>query len=260
MASDQMLLQAASGLESLMPGLKTQQIKDSTVAQISAILYYKAHVIAKLDSSKSFKEKFKKIVFTQIEKDFGNYIDAQARSKPISFHHVYEWKKVGNPQSRLFKLKQIDSNGISFRVDFSFIDSASNVPSKSRKKYKFREKARVMELGEPVVISPKNAGRLVFEGSAGMVFMPIGKSVTVKRPGGNKVKNSFTLQYSRWFSGNLVNESIKKSGFFEAFQGSLKNALITPGSLRQIKYSFSPATVRNEANVSFERQFGGAML
>lgn len=260
MASDVMLLQAASGLEALMPGIKSQEIKDSTVAQISAILYYKANVVAKLNTSKSFKENFRKIVYTQIEKDFGAYIDSQARSKPKSFHHVYEWKKAGDSKSRLFKLNQLNSAGISFKINFEFIQSKSAVPNKYKKKYVFREKARVMELGNPIVISPKNANRIVFEGMAGTVFMPIGKSVTVKRPGGSKVKNSFTLHYSRWFSGNLVNESIKKSGFFNAFQGAMKNALTVPGSLRQIKYSFSPATVRNEASVAFERQFGGAML
>jgi hypothetical protein len=255
-----MLLQAASGLEALMPGIKAQDIKDSTISQISAILYYKANVVAKLNTSKSFKENFRKIVYTQIEKDFGAYIDAQARSKPLSFHHVYEWKKVGDSKARLFKLKQLESTGLSFKIDFMFLQSKSAVPSKSKRKYVFREKARVMELGNPVIISPKNAKRIVFEGSAGTVFMPIGKSVTVKRPGGSKTKNSFTLQYSRWFSGQLVNESIKKSGFFQAFQGSMKKALTVPGSLKQFKYSFSPASVRNEADASFERHFGGAML
>ena len=32
----------------------------------------------------------------KINKDFGEHIDAQARSKPKSLHHVYEWKRVGN--------------------------------------------------------------------------------------------------------------------------------------------------------------------
>ena len=256
-----MLLQAASGLERTMTGVKTNTgILDTTVAQISAILYYKANVIAKLDSSQSFKENFKKIVYTQIEKDFGAYIDAQARSKPLSLHHVYEWKKTGDAKARLFKLKQLDSSGLSFKITFDFLDSKSAVPTKYKKKYIFRNKAKVMEIGNPIVISPKNANRIVFEGSAGTVFMPIGKSVTVKRPGGSKTKNSFVLQYSRWFSGQLVNESIKKSEFFQAFQGSMKKALTVPGSLKQFRYSFSPGTVKAEADAAFERQFGGAML
>ncbi len=35
--------------------------------------------------------------------DFGNYIDALARSKPKSLHHVYEWQRAGNKTARLFK-------------------------------------------------------------------------------------------------------------------------------------------------------------
>ncbi len=43
-----MLVQAASGLERLMAGTKGDLMKDSTVAQISAYVYYNAQVISKL--------------------------------------------------------------------------------------------------------------------------------------------------------------------------------------------------------------------
>lgn len=76
-----MLLQAASGLERLMHGQpKDSLIRDSNVAQISAALYYEANVIAKFSKSKRFKNAFKKTIFTQINKDFGEHIDAQALS------------------------------------------------------------------------------------------------------------------------------------------------------------------------------------
>lgn len=255
-----MLLQAASGLERLMSGKPGNIIADTSVAQISSILYYKAQVVAQLEQNKSFKERFKKIVFTQIEKDFGDYIDAQGRSKPRSFHHVYEWKKSGNKDARLFKLKQLDSQGISFKIEYGFIKSKTAVPNKGGKKYIFANKASVMEAGKPVIISPKNANRIVFEGQFGKVFMPIGKSVNVKNPGGKLVKKSFEFEYRRWFSGNLVNESIKKSGFFEAFAKSFKRALFAPGELKTFKYSFSPAVVRTEASAALEKEFGGALL
>lgn len=255
-----MLLQAASGLERLMVGGKMSHISDSTVAQISAVLYYKANVIAQLESNKSFKENFKKIIFTQIQKDFGDYIDAQARSKPKSLHHVYEWKKVGNEKARLFKLKQLPSDGISFKIAFEFKNSRTAVPSRYKKKYIFVDKARVMEHGNPVIISPKNANRIVFEGKNGTVFMPVGKSVKVMRPGGNQVRTSFVTHYKHWFGSKLVSESIKKSGFFQAFQGKLKNALTVPGSLRQVRYSFSPGAIRSSASAAMLKEFGGALL
>lgn len=260
MASNSMLLQAASGLTNLMSDKPGKMIKDTTVAQISAILYYKAEVIAQLENNKAFKEKFKKTVFKQIEKDFSNYIDAQARSKPKYLHHVYEWKNVGNPQARLFKLKQLESTGLSFRISPEFIKSKTAVPNSNKRKYVFANKASVMESGNPVIISPKNANRLVFEGREGTVFMPIGRSVTVKFPGGKGVRRSFATEYKRWFTGNLVNESIKKSGFFEAFQGSLKRALISPNEIKRFRYSFSPAALKNEASAALTKEFGGSLL
>ena len=214
-----MLLQAASGLERLMHGQPNDSlIKDSNVAQISAALYYEANVIAKFNNSKRFKSAFKKIIFNQINKDFGDHIDAQARSKPKSLHHVYEWKRVGNKSARLFKLKTIDMDGISFKINYELQPSKSFVPSpENNRKHVFINKASVMEAGMPLIIAPRHSERLVFEIDGNTVFMPKGASVTVKRPGGPSVKNQFTLQYSRFFSGELINNSIKKSGFKELF-------------------------------------------
>ena len=60
------LLQAASGLERLMAGSAPGVIKDSTVAQISAFLYYEAAVLSKLTSNAEFKALFKTTIFKQI--------------------------------------------------------------------------------------------------------------------------------------------------------------------------------------------------
>ena len=77
-----MLIQAASGLERMMHSNQGGVLKDSTVAQISAYVYYEAAVISKLTTNKKFQQAFTKIIFDQIDTDFGNYIDALARSKP----------------------------------------------------------------------------------------------------------------------------------------------------------------------------------
>jgi hypothetical protein len=47
-----------------------------------------------LQQISQFKALFTKTMFDQINTDFGNYIDALARSKPKSLHHVYEWKRL----------------------------------------------------------------------------------------------------------------------------------------------------------------------
>lgn len=236
-------------------------LKDSTVAQISAALYYQANVVAKLDNNAQFKKVFKDTIYKQIAEDFGNYIDAKARMNPKSLHHVYEWKKVGVKTARLFNLKVIDGSGISFKIMYEFKDSKSFVPGpRGRRKHVFKNKAAIMEAGNPLTISPRNAQRLVFEADGQVVFMPIGKSVTVRRPGGAKATNQFNLAYSQFFKGNLVNESIRKSGFQRIFASASAKALRIPANIKTVKYSFSPNVVRNEADAAVAAAFGGVML
>lgn len=256
------LIQASSGLERLMAGTVPGVIKDSTVAQISAFLYYEASVLSQLTQNAEFANLFKKTIFNQIEKDFGQYMDAQARSKPKSLHHVYEWNKVGNPAHRLFDLKLIDQGGLSFRVSRDFKASKSTVPSKNKKqkkRYVFENKASIMEDGMPVVIRPRSAERLVFELDGRTVFMPKGSSVTVKRPGGKSVTNQFSLSYGRFFGGQLVNASIKASGFQRIFNSAISKALSVPVNIRKVQYSFTAGKIRMQADSALRASFGGAL-
>jgi hypothetical protein len=255
-----LLVQASSGLERMMHANQNGPLKDSTVAQISAYVYYEAAVISKLTTNKQFQSAFSRIIFDQIDTDFGNYIDALARSKPKSLHHVYEWKKTGNKSARLFKLNKISEQGLSFRVNYDFLPSRSLVPSSnSRRRHMFIDKASVMEQGNPLVIRPKNADRLVFEVDGETVFMPKGAAVTVKRPGGSAARNQFTSAHSRFFSGRLVNESIKRSGFQKIFNSSMTKALKVPSSIKKVQYSFSANTIRSQADSALALSFGGAM-
>jgi hypothetical protein len=236
-----------------MSGNKGKVLKDSTVAQISAAIYYQTNVMAQLVASKKVQDQFSNIIFKQIQEDFGQYIDAQARSKPRSFHHVYEWKMTGQPSARLFKLNLLNKDGFSFRFNYEFLDSKSAVPSQFKKRrHVFRKKAAIMEAGNPLVISPRNSQRLVFESNGYTVFMPIGASVTVRRPGGGGVKNSFNLQYSRFFRGELVNLSIKKSGFQKIFGATAAKALRLPSDIKRVKYSFSPNQIKAQAIAAVE--------
>jgi len=256
------LLQAASGLERLMVGSAAAGVlKDSNVAQISAFLYYEANVAAKLSSNKAFQKLFKTTIFNQIEKDFGMFIDSQARVKPRSLHHVYEWNKTGQATSRLFQLNRLDAPGLSFKIDYNFKLSKTSVPSKNRKqksRYVFANKASVMEKGLPIIIRPKSSERLVFEIDGQAVFMPKGQSVTVKSPGGRASTNQFNLTYSRYFSGPLVSNSIKASGFQNIFGSKFEKAMRVPSSISKVRYSFSPGTIRLQAEAALTEQFGGA--
>lgn len=262
MDSSVALIQTASGLERLMAGSAPGVLRDSTVAQVSAFLYYEAAVLSKLTTNAEFKNLFKTTIFNQIEKDFGEYIDSQARVRPRSLHHVYEWNKVGVPTSRLFRISRFDTDGLSFRINYDFKLSKSSVPSKNKKqkkKYIFANKALVMETGMPVVIRPRSAERLVFELDGETVFMPKGTSVTVKRPGGAQATNQFALSYGRFFGGQLVNSSIKSSGLQRIFNSKMTKALNIPISIKKVQYSFSPGKIRTQADASLQAAFGGSL-
>ena len=257
-----MLVQAASRLERLMSGGgKNTNLKDSTVAQVSAFMYYNAHVISKLTVNKNFQSKFSSVIFDQINKDFGEYIDALARSKPKSLHHVYEWKKVGNKNARLFQINLISQQGLSFKIGAEFKLSKSFVPSsnKSSRRHVFANKAMIIEEGKPLTIYPKHSQRLVFEYNGETVFMPKGKSVTVKRPGGSGATNQFVLAYSRFFNGNLVGLSIRNSGFQKIFNASMAKALRVPTSIKKVQFSFKPNVLRTEADAALASAFGGVL-
>lgn len=255
-----LLVQAASGLENLMSGGQSGVLKDSTVAQVSAFVYYQANVIAKLTTNKEFQNQFTTVMFDQINKDFGEYIDAIARSRPRNMHHVYEWKKVGNPSARLFELKMLSTEGLSFKLGFNYKPSKSMVPSSnSRRRHVFINKASVMEAGMPLKITPRSAERLVFEYNGEVIFMPKGASTTVKRPGGPGVKNQFILAYSRFFNGQLVNNSIKRSRFQQVFNSGLTRAMRLPSTIKKVQYRFYPKTLLTQADDALTQAYGGVL-
>ena len=263
MDSSKLLVTAASGLERLMsnPNKNNSNLRDTTVAQISAAIYYKASVVAKLTSSSAFQQKFREVIYHQLETDFGNYVDSQARTKPKSLHHVYEWRQTGQPTARLFKLNIVGQDRLSFKIGYGFLMSKTNVPSgRGQKKYKFANKAFIMENGIPVRISPKAAERLVFETNGYTVFMPKGVSVTVSKPGGGAATHQFRLAHSRFFIGNLAGESIRRSGFQRIFSQGMSKALMVPPGIKKVQFSFSANTVKNQADSALEKAFGGVLI
>lgn len=253
------LIQAASGLQNLMVKSKGGILKESLVAQISAYVYYNVQVISKLTTNAAFKNKFREVIFNQLEKDFSEYVDAQARVKPKTLHHVYEWNQVGDPESRLFKLNKLNTEGLGFSISYEFLPSKTFTSTEGNRRHVFVSKASVMEAGMPLKIAPRHSKRLVFESNGYKVFMPEGASVVVKRPGGVGVKNSFMMTYSRFFKSNLVNASIKKSGFQRLFNNSMSKALRVPADIRTVKYTFNPNTIAVQADAALTSAFGASL-
>lgn len=253
------LVQASSGLKSLMTKSKDGMFKESLVAQVSAYVYYNVQVLSQLSSNAGFKNKFREIIFNQIEKDFGDFVDSQARVKPRSLHHVYEWNQAGDSSARLFKLNRLNSESLGFTISYEFLPSKTFASSEGNRRHVFVNKASVMEAGMPLKIAPRHSKRLVFETNGYKVFMPEGAPVIVKRPGGVGVKNSFMMTYSRFFKGNLVNLSIRKSGFQQIFNKSMTRALQVPADIRTVKYSFNPNTITTQADAALTAAFGASL-
>jgi hypothetical protein len=67
------------------------------------------------------------------------------------------------------------------------------------------------------------------------------------------------LAHSRFFSGNLVNASIKSSGFQRIFNSSMSKALRVPSNIKKVQYSFSPNLIRSQADSALAASFGGVM-
>ncbi|MGA1049197.1 MAG: hypothetical protein ACO3UU_14415 [Minisyncoccia bacterium] len=250
------LVQSTSVLQKLMSQADDGFLKNSIVAQISAYIFYNSEVMNQVMQNPGFKNKFNYMVYNQIEKDFGNYVDAKARISKRSLHHIYEWDRAGEAEARLFKLSRKDGEGISFKINYGFLPSKSFAKTDLKRRHVFVNKASVMEAGMPLKIAPRFSERLVFESNGYTVFMPKGASVTVRRPGGPGVKNAFQMAYTHFFSGNLVNESIKRSGFQNLFNSSIAIALNLPGDIKRVKYKFSPNAIRMQAKSAVTTAFG----
>jgi hypothetical protein len=134
------------------------------------------------------------------------YIDSNARVNPQALNHIYEWYQVGSPNARLYDVKYTVSNlGLSFITNFkqsSTIKDGSRVP--------FYDKARIMEEGIPVVITPRNSDVLVFEKDGETVFTK--NSVNVDNPGGDATTGSFEKVIDSFFTKYFTQAFLRSSG------------------------------------------------
>lgn len=135
------------------------------------------------------------------------YIDSNARIDPESLHHIYEWHRVGNPNARLFDIDYIITGaGISLNGTLrqsKTIKSGSTVP--------FYNKAKIMEQGIPVRISPINSRVLRFNDNGQEVFSA--GPIDVQNPGGNYVEGSFQRIVESFFQNYFTQAFLNSSGF-----------------------------------------------
>lgn len=140
------------------------------------------------------------------------FIDANARLDPAALHHVYEWYQVGSPDARLFDIKfTSDKDTISIFSGLrqsQSIQDGSNIP--------FIDKARIMEYGQAVTITPRGNNPLVFENNGQTIFTKA--PVTVENPGGTHVEGSYRATLDMFFSKYFSQSFLKSSGIIEYIQ------------------------------------------
>lgn len=138
------------------------------------------------------------------------YIDSNSRLNPETLHHIYEWYKVGSPDSRLFDIKYTISNlGLSFNATFkqsTSIKNGSRVP--------FYDKARIMESGVSVTIEPRQSRVLAFDIDGQEIFTS--NPVTVQNPGGNTQKQ-FEKVFDSFFKFYFSQAFLRNSGLKQYF-------------------------------------------
>ena len=159
-----------------------------------------------LDGVKAGKTVFFKNLGLNVKEVLEKYIDSNARVNPQALNHIYEWYQVGSPNARLYDIKYTVSNlGLSFITNFkqsSSLKEGSNVP--------FYDKARIMEEGIPVVITPRNSDVLVFEQDGETIFTK--NSVNVNNPGGDATTGAFEKVIDSFFTKYFTQAFLRSSG------------------------------------------------
>lgn len=169
-----------------------------------------------LDGVKKGKTVFFKNVGVFTKELLENYVDSNARTNPEILHHVYEWHRAGSPDARLFDISYtVGSAGLSFYSNFkqsTSIKNGSNVP--------FYNKAKIIEEGIPVTITPKRAQVLAFEDNGEQVFTK--GPVDVSNPGGSRAQGGFQRTLDIFFNRYFTQAFLKSSGI----KDYLKNPVI----------------------------------
>jgi hypothetical protein len=184
-------------------------VKTNTVSlakQLNNIVNYSFGFLEGVDRGK--KIFLDKLGLGVIE-SLSQYIDVQARANPNALHHVYEWNQTGSPSARLFDLRYTVSNlGLSINSTFKQSRSISQdmtVP--------FYNKAKIMENGIPVTISPTKSKVLKFSGASGDVFTS--KPIKVENPGGDAVYKGFESTFDEFMIRYFKQSFLRASGLYD---------------------------------------------
>lgn len=200
-----------------MPSLKIDSNALDTMRNVGAYIEGVAVAPRSFDIDKEIGQ----AITTIAKVSLGKFIDSEARLSPKSLHHVYEWNQTGKPLGRLWKIDGTYKSG-SIVLSSEFRPSKTFAPNKyGPRRSKFIFKADVMEKGQPVRITARNAQALHFYSKDGdPVFIPKGKFVTVKTPGGKQVKGSYKKTMNRFLASSRLLVDIQESGILARIEAA----------------------------------------
>lgn len=168
-----------------------------------------------IDGIHAGKKEFLNVIGEQIKESLLNFIDANARVSPETLHHVYEWYRTGSPDARLYDINYVVRNGgISFNSSFR-----QSIVVKDGSKVPFYNKARIIESGIPVKISPQKSSVLAFTVGGEQVFTK--KDVVVNNPGGSAAHGGFEKTFDNFFERYLSQSFMLSSGIIKYLENPI---------------------------------------
>lgn len=199
---------------------------------ISSVLYYEL-MVAHHAVTGNQMNRYLDSVWKNLERQTSEYIDTNARMHPKRLHHVYEWKGVGNPGNRLFRLHRRNNNIDGFKMTYNFVQSRRVAPIHPtllepgptgkvvKKSSIFKNKAIVMEEGREVAIKPKGQNWLAiptktFRGHTNARGIAFSRgTIRVRNAGGLEAKLGFARTINGYFMSGLATKRLKSSGVLE---------------------------------------------
>lgn len=228
-------------------------ISPDSSKRMYAEIQNKVDGIKELKSVRS-KNEIMSAEFSMSALKFVKKTNLMARSAKNSFHHVYEWGGTGNESSRLFRIfkKQQASGAASIYYKFnnskkkSPIAESLKIPGVSGKRVTksgiFKRKAEVMESGQQVnfitsryiAFSPKGGG---------IAFIPPGKTINIKNPGGKNTSGSFEKHFRLWWNTHF-GTSLDNAGVYAKLEKNIARALSRKNAGKNAARSAIESTLR----------------
>lgn len=203
------------------------------------------------------KTEIAKSVFTISSNDFVKNVNRKARVNR-NLSHVYEWNSAGINSARLFFLQRKYVQYGNLIIGTKFKNSTTPVPVNSNllkpgkngkrvvSRNIFIKKAEVMESGTPVTIRARKP--LPFWSNDGLKFIPKGRSVTIRNPGGIGKRGAYEKEFIQWFTLNL-NKSIQDSNIINDLERSIAECLNdNKASSKDVKRTISMVSQKYSKN------------